>query len=47
MIFVSLRFLLNRFTSPKYLEIAPLREQSKASKSIIVEGFPLNEPMVQ
>jgi uncharacterized protein (DUF1330 family) len=31
------------FKSPEYLEIAPLREQSTASKSILVEGCSLPE----
>jgi uncharacterized protein (DUF1330 family) len=28
------------FSSPEYLELAPLREQSTTGKSIIVEGYP-------
>lgn len=29
------------FHSPEYLQIAPLREQSTKSRSIIVEGLPI------
>jgi uncharacterized protein (DUF1330 family) len=36
--FESAEQLQRCFTSPEYLQIAPLREQSTVSRSIIVEG---------
>jgi uncharacterized protein (DUF1330 family) len=32
------------FTSPEYLDLAPLREQSTASRAIVVEGWRPSEP---
>jgi uncharacterized protein (DUF1330 family) len=37
--FESAEQLKRCFTSPEYLEILPLREQSTASRAIVVEGY--------
>ena len=37
--FETVEQLQRCFSSPEYLELAPLREQSAVSKSIIVDGY--------
>jgi len=37
--FETVEQLQRCFSSPEYLELAPLREQSTVSKSIIVDGY--------